>query len=82
MKEAGGKELEAMQQSFHLNIHRSFETRPTLEAVVEMIVSESIQAAGLQKMLDDSIRSFGLRNWPAEKSGGWKDIVAKMKQVF
>lgn len=69
-----------LQQSFHLGIHDAvLDNKPDLEAVVEAIVQESIRAGGLQKALDEAIRSFGLRNWLPEKNG-WRNLVAKVKE--
>ncbi|HLD49557.1 MAG TPA: hypothetical protein VJC08_00010 [bacterium] len=69
-----------LQQSFRLGIQKAvLENKPDLEAVVEAIVQEAIQAAGLQKVLDEGIRSFGLRNWLPEKTG-WKSLVEKVKK--
>ncbi len=70
-----------LQQNFRLGIHDVVLEPPSLESIVEEIVQESVQAAGLQKILEEGIRSFGLRNWIPEK-GGWKDVVAKVKQAF
>ena len=71
-----------LQQSFRLGIQKAaLANHPGLESIVEAIVQESIQAAGLQKMLDEAIRSFGLRNWLQEKSG-WQSLVAKVKEAL
>lgn len=69
-----------IQQSFRLGIQKAaLENKPDLEAIVEAIVQEAVQAAGLQKVLDEAIRSFGLRNWFPEKAG-WQSLVAKVKE--
>ena len=72
-----------LQQTFKLGIQNAvLENRPGLEAVVEAIVQESIHAAGLQKALEEAIRSFGLRDWIAESNGSLKSLVAKVKDAL
>ena len=72
-----------LQQSFRLGIQNAvLDNHPDLEAVVETIVQEAVHAAGLEKTLDDAIRSFGLRNWISEKNSGWKSLVAKVKEAL
>lgn len=69
-----------IQQSFRLGIQKAaLENPPDLAAIVEAIAQEAVQAAGLQKVLDEAIRSFGLRNWLPEKAG-WKSLAAKLKE--
>lgn len=69
-----------LQQSFRLGIQKAvLDNNPDLEAILEAIVQEAVQAAGLQKILEEGIRSFGLRNWLPEKTG-WKSLVEKVKK--
>lgn len=71
-----------LQQSFQLGIRNAIlGNKPDLEAVVEAIVQEAIHAASLEKVLEEAIRSFGLRNWLPDKTG-WKSLVAKVKEVL
>ena len=71
-----------VQQSFRVGIQNAvLGNQPSLEMVVETIVQESIRAAGLQKMLDEAIRAFGLRSFTNENAG-WKSLVAKVKEAL
>ena len=71
-----------VQQSFRLGIRNAIlENSPSLGDVVEAVVGQSIRSAGLEKVLDEAIRSFGLRNWLPEKNS-WRDALEKFKQAL